>query len=361
MARQLAVIPVVIGLAVTAGVTLNTEYATERTLRIEAKTSIEMETTSSTFLRDGEEVEGRGGGAGAVSADARTVVQLDTVLAKEDGAPTKMRRVYETVEGTSSRTMGEQTMDREVESPFSGLGLVLSLEDGDVTIEVEEGDEPDAALLEGHRLDLALDALLPDDEVSKDDTWELDADAIQRLLGLDMQAKLFPPPAVEEAPAGGEGRRGGGGRRGGMRGGGGMSVLQLLASDQWEGEATLVEESEDTDEGTGAVIEFKATCTGDIPEPEGRGGGREEQFLAELIATYGPVTVFENTFEVEVKGRMVFSTEDHRPLYLGTEADVTIETYREFGRGDVQMSMESTQEGTFGYEVTVTIEEADGE
>ena len=45
---------------------------------------------------------------------------------------------------------------------------------------------------------------------------------------------------------------------------------------------------------------------------------------------------------------------------LEVEADVTIETYREFSRNDVEMSMSSTQEGTLGYEVTVTVEDSDG-
>ncbi len=347
---RLIAIPTVLGLALAAGVTLSNSYEEDRTLRIEAKSTIEMETTSSSMERDGEPVEGRFGGAGASSEETRTVVQLDTVLANDDGTPTKVRRVYESVEGGTTRTFGENSMDQELESAFSGVELVLALEDGDLVVEVTDGEEPDDELLAGLYLEMALDALLPDDEVDVDDTWEIDADVMNRLLGLDMNEILFQRPEPEEREPRGEGGRGGRGR--GMRGRGGTNVLALLTSDEWEGEATLVSEEEETDEGTGALIEFEAECSGDLPEREDRGG---RSFAALLVPAVAAVP--ENTFEIELEGKMIFSVEEKRPLYLEVEASITIETYREFSRGDMVMTMASTQEGAFEYVVSVTVEE----
>ncbi|MEW6071485.1 MAG: hypothetical protein AB1726_02675 [Planctomycetota bacterium] len=348
MAREL-ITTVGLGLAVAAGLTLATKYEKDRTLRIETKSTVEMETTSFSMERDGEPVEGRMGGGGS-SSDVRTVVQLDTVLESADGAPTKVRRVYETAEGSTSRTFGDQSSEQERESPFSGLELVLTLEDGEVAVEVVDGDEPEDELLAGHRLDLALDALLPADEVAEGDTWELDSAAIARALGADLDAILFPRPRVEEEPSGG-----GEGRGGGMRGGRGPGVFQLLVNEEWEGEAKLVSESEETDEGTGAVIEFTAECSGDVPVPEDRGGFDRELAIATALAS-GPVARRQNTYEIKLEGRLVFSPTEGRPIHMRAEAKIVLESHTTRTRGESEITIDSTQEGTLAYEVTVSAE-----
>lgn len=351
------------GLLFSAGTELTTTYTPERTLRIEATTTISMETTDSSIIRDGEPMEGGMGGGGG-SEEVTKIVQLDTVLESKDGAPVKVKRVYETVEGSSTRTFGEQSMDSERESPFSGIELELTLDDGDVVVEVTDGDEPDEELLVGHRLGLALDALLPDGEIDVDDTWELEPEALQQVLGIDLTTILFPRQAPEDQGGRGEGERGGGRGRG-MRGGGGSSTGALFKSEDWETEAKLVSIDEETEFGVVAVIEFTASCSGDMPERErgggrgGRGGGDGGGFS--LAPDASLATLRENTFEIELDGKLLFSMAEGRPVSLEVEATMVLESHTVRSRGESEIEINRTQEGTFTYVVEVSVEADDTE
>ena len=181
---------------------LSTDYSAERTMRIVSETEASVETTDFSFIRDGEEQDfgGRGGGGG--SEMSREIVQLDTVMAHEDGSPTKVKRSFDTVESTSSRAGREGEMqETDADSPMDGETLILSLDDdGDVVAELESGDDPDeGSMLEGHSLTLALDALLPDEDVDAGDSWEIEKDALLRALSMDVESALFPRRAPRKS------------------------------------------------------------------------------------------------------------------------------------------------------------------
>lgn len=333
---------------------LSTDYTAERTLRIVSETQASVETTDFSFERDGEPQDSGGRGFGGGGSElSREIVQLDTVMAHEDGQPTKVKREFDTVESTTSRGGRDgETRETEADSPMDGETLILSLDDeGDVVAELESGDDPDeGSMLIGHSLTLALDALLPEDDVDSGDSWEIDKDALLRALSMDVESALFPRRAPE---GGGEGRGGRGGGRGGFGGGrGGGSPVAFFNDADWEGKGTYTGSTEEIEGLECAVIELEFEAEGDLPE---RQFGRAPR---EFFFGYGSSsTVLESTYEVTLEGKLYFSLEEKRPVKLELEGEFTLETDREFERQGSTMSMSTTQEGEYEYTVTVTLED----
>ncbi|MDP6537930.1 MAG: hypothetical protein QF903_13940 [Planctomycetota bacterium] len=343
-----ALTPAVLLLSLS-GTPVATDYGKFDAVRIETETVYTMETTDFSMTRDGEPVDapfGRGGGG---SEEVRTVVQIDEVAERRDGAPVLVRRTFELVEGTSERERGEEVFESELECPLSEVTLELSVDDdGDVVAEVVEGDEPDDdALLEGHALTLALDAFLPEDEVDEGDSWDLEPEGVLRALSLDLDAALFSEPERED-DGGGEGRRGRGGRGRGRMGGGSTSTVFRQA--EWEGQATLTALEEDVDGETCVVIEVELEASGDLPEPEFR-GRRDDDLLARVP---GSSSLLESTYEIELEGRIAFSRELGRPVMGEIEGTIGTERNMERSRGESSMTMSIVREGTFTWKVALS-------
>ena len=341
-----------------SGEKVQTQYTVGRTLRVEAHTSIAMETTSFEMERDGEPVEGGFGGGGG-STDTRSIVMKDTVLAVEDGAPTRVRREFVEISGDSVMSRGDQEMEFERECPLSEVTLELTAEDGDVLVEVVDGSEPDdEATLEGHQLALAIDALLPEGDVEAGATWELDGEQLAHAMMFDLESALYPRPQRPEGEGGGRGGRGG---RGGMRGGPrGSSTTRFFSEGDWDAEATLSADKEDYEGVECLVIEIEAECSGSLPEPEGGfGGGRGGRGGRALLMPLAPVR--ENSFEVELEGKLYFDATSGRPVHLELEGTIASESHREMSRGESTMSISSSQEGTIQYTVDLAVVAGDDE
>jgi len=295
---------------------------------------------------------GRGMGGGG-SETLRTVVYTDTVLANDEGSPTKVSRAFDTAEGSMTFGSGERAGERELESPLEGETLILELdEEGDVVAKMEDGSDPESsAMLEGHYLTLPLDAFLPEDaEVSSGDKWEPTGDDLKRVMLTDIEQALFPRPQMEEG--GREGREGRGGRRGGMGRGGG-SGLSFMRDAEWDATITYTDRTEDVDGVECVVLEVEFEAEGDLPERGfGRGGDRELS-LAPFDAAGALV---ESTFEVTLEGTLCFSLEERRPVKLELEGEFTLDTItdRDTERGNFHM--ERTVEGTIEHTVTVESE-----
>ena len=73
-----------------AGTQLSTQYSSEKSFKVEASSELTMKTTSSSFERDGEPVEGRGGGGDMSSSQKRHAVYVDKILTAKDGKPSKL-------------------------------------------------------------------------------------------------------------------------------------------------------------------------------------------------------------------------------------------------------------------------------
>lgn len=340
---------------VAGGSKLSTEYKAERGLRVEVETTVRMETTSMSMERDGEPVESPGGGGGAASELSRKEVHVDQVVEVDKGSPTKIRRTFEDLGGTSTRTMRDNTSENEITSPMKGVVLEIRRNaEGAVEVTVAEGSKPDdEKALEGHLPELFLDGILPDGDVEVDATWDLDKDAIRRALRLDVERALFPPPQREgDGQAGGSG--GGGGGRGGFRGMGGNDVA-MLASADWKGKAKLVALDKDVDGKTCAVVEIEIEAAGDLPEQERPAGDRRQR--DDMPAIAGAVSpaarAAKSTYEIKLEGKLYFATKEHHPVSLDLEGTVKTESDREFKRQEVTTRVRSVREGTITYKVAV--------
>ncbi len=339
-------------LLVAAAADLETDYTRDRALRIESTSTYSMETTDFSMEVNGEPMDRTWGGGGG-SETLKRVVTIDRVLAHDEGRPTRVRRAFELVAMETVLAFGEEDREIETEGPLAEVTLEIDVnEDGDIEIEVVEGDEPDQeAALEGHRPALALDALLPEDDVSEGDSWDLERDAILRAIGLDLEGALFPRPEPEEGEE--EGR--GGGRRGrwGGRGAGGN---RLLLEAEWEGTAVVISDDEEVEGQSCVVIELEIEASGELEEQErtGRRGGFS-------LGAPLPSVLVGTTYEIELEGRLAWSLEEGRPVLLELEGSVTTERLVEReGRGGA-MRISTTQEGTLEVLIAVTEEIAEDE
>lgn len=346
-------------LVLPGGVSLSTQYKADRALRMEIESSLKMETTTMEMERDGQPIEGMPGG---MSTETRhKEVHVDKVVDAKDGKPTKVHRSFEKVGGKSSRSMGDNSNETDLESPFDGVTLEIKRgADDKIEISAVEGKAPDAKALEGHVPENFLDGLLPEGEQKADATWDLESAAIQRALRLDVRKSLYPPPEREE---GGGGPDGGGRRRGGRMGGGGSDVLGIA---EWKGKAKLLSTDKDVDGKTCAVIELKLTASGDLPMPEMGGGRRgdrefEPTFGALLGSLPGSIAGAKNTYDISLEGKLVFATKEKRPVSLELEGTAKIETQRESKRDDHTMKFHSVLDGTVSYKVAVSEEAAKAE
>jgi len=332
-----------------AGTQLSTHYGPEKGFKVEVESELSMKTTSMSMERDGEPVEGRGGSGDMSSGQKRKAVYVDKIVAAKDGKPTKLTRSFESLSGSSTMSFGGEETTRDAEPQLEGVTLSLERgEDGEIEVRVAEGTAPsETACMEGHRMELALDALLPEGEVADGASWELDKDAVRRALALDTEKALYPraAPTEGEAPRGGGG--GGGGRFRGGSGGGDSRVLDLA---EWEGKATLTDEKVDRDGVACRVITVELKAKGDMPEPERpEGGGRRGQSLGLPEPAF-----FGTTYKVELEGKLFFSTEDKRPVAFEVEGSIGTESDTERTRGESTTRTRMTREGTFKQSVSIS-------
>lgn len=331
----------VLGFALAPAKELSTEYKAGVGRKVTIESAVHMETTSMEVERDGEKMSGAGGGS---SDTERTEVHVDHVVEAEGGKPTKVRRHFVEMGGRSAFEMGERSGETEIESPWKGVTLELSTEEGKVEAEVVAGTEPDGeGALDGHAIGLFLDGFLPKGEVEEGAEWEIGNEAILRGLRLDLQRKLYPPPARPEGE--GRGPGGGGGRRGGRAGGG----ESFLAQSEWKGTGKLAG-SEEKDGALCAIIELELETSGERElEAFGGRGGR----------AFGLLPENRTTWSAKLEGKLWFDVANKRPLLLELEGTLKEESRRESERDGSSMKMNSTREGTIEY--TVDVEDAPAE
>lgn len=312
---------------------LSTDYSKDRKVRFALETSLDLETTSQSSERDGQPVEPRG----SMSVKTSRSLEWTDHVAERDGAePKKVVRSFGDLKQATVFAFGDREMPNDVDGALQGVTLELTRgEGGAVEAKAVEGDAPGEAL-EGHRLELVLDALLPEGE---DEQWELDNEAIRRALVLDLTPAMFPPP---EPQSGGEG----GGRRGPPRGFGGGSILGGI---EWEGDAKLSKETEDYDGAACRVIEVELEGKATMEDgPMGSGRGRAFGVEARSIP--------ETTVEAKLEGRLLFDPAKRLPVRLELRGKVTQTSKREGEFDGHTFKSESTMEGELLLEATVTEE-----
>ncbi len=332
-------------IAGTAELELSPHYEPGLILRVESRISMATETTSFEILRNGEAMDTESFGGGG-DEEERTVVTLERVIESADGVPSKWRREFETVEGSrTSERRGEELFS----CPLDGAILELRSEEGEVEVEVVDGDEPEGDdVLEGHQLGLSCDVLFPEEGVDPGQSWELNSDDVARLLGLGLNRAMFQRP---EGEGGGE-RSGGEGRRGprsprGARGGG---IVTLLRAVEWDATATLAEEEEERAGETCLRIDFVLEAEEEVSESD-FGGRRERMFELESRSP------LDSTFEIEIKGFLLFSLESNLPVLMEIEGTVGSETNSLRERGDMTIEMNREQVSHFERSLKISREE----
>ena len=353
--------PALAGLTLVVGVAeLNTRYDTERTLTVSIETSQTMETVASEMTRDGEPMDGFGGGRGGGGTESTMeCTYTDTLLAEKEGAPTRMEREFGDVTNTTTMNFGEESRDMDRTSPMDGETLTLHVdEDGDTIAKLKDDEDPEHDdMLKGHSLALLLDGLLPDGDVSEGDSWEPEAEAILAALGLNVQSALFPPQ--ERSSEGGGGR--GGGRGGRSWGGGGGSSLRYLNEAEWDAEATLTDRTETVQDLECVVIELTFETEGDMPERSfgrGRDRDRSPSTWQNAFTLESSERIIESTYEVEIEGQLLYSLAEQRPVKLILEGEISQETNTEIDRDEFSMTIYRLQEGTIEHTVEITAEDA---
>jgi hypothetical protein len=329
-----------LGLTVLCGSELRTDYSASRSVRYESY--MEQSSEMTRMERDGQPVE-IPGGAGS-SGQEREVVWTDKVLEHKDGKPVRVQRTFGEIKQTSTSNSGGEERSREQKGSLDAVQLELKRgEDGKVEVEVKEGDAPGEAL-EGHKLELLLDAFLPEGEVADGDEWSIDAAAIRRGLGLDLVAALFPPQTEPEGGSGGESRRGRSPR------GGGSSML--FAQAELEGKCKLKEGTEEVDGVACRVITITIEADGQLEEPSfGGGSGRGRALGMPTVA------VVETNYEIKLEGKLLFDAKSKLPVALELEGTTKVDSNREFeGRDGVMMKFGSTQEGQVKFTASVSVE-----
>lgn len=319
---------------VSLGGSLSTDYTQQRSLRVSITSSLDTEIKSMRVERDGEPMDV---GGGMTSTNKRQITYVDTALEHKDGAPTKVRRVFEDLANESTMSFGERQSESAMKPRLAGVTLELTKSGDEVEVKAVEGDAEDEALA-GHTLPILLDAFLPEgDETS----WELDNAAIQRGLALDVQKALFAPP---EPPSGSEGGDRGRGRSRMMGGGNGiLSIAEL------EGKAERAEEPVEHEGVSCVAIKLEIKGSGDLPQPDFGGGGRGRLFDP------APALVFvSNTYSVELKGQLLFDPAAKRPVLLELEGSMEIEQSSERTFNDMTIKSESVTGGEIEFEIAIT-------
>lgn len=343
-----------IALVCFAGSPLHTDYAKDRSFRVEHRLHCTTETTQVEIEVDGEPQEVPDGSRPKTSSTYAWSF-TDRVLAVDEARPSKVRRHFESVEGKSTRTMNGEEREDEMPTPFDGLTVEFTRDGDDVKIDVIEGKKPEHdGALSGHRLELPLDAFLPLAAVEKGATWELDSDAVRGALGLALHAAYFPRPSAEEAPSeGGEGR----GRRGRTGQMSRMSARNILAQMEWSGTAELAEKLEEIDGVECVKITLELRAQGEVADaaPEGAGGRQPRAFTP---STRGPAAL-ESTYDAELEGALYFAVESKLPVRLELAGKLALESNRESTRGERTIRMRSKSEGEI--EIRVDIAETKSE
>jgi hypothetical protein len=320
---------------VLAGGALTTDYTKERSLRVEITSSMSLETKSMKVERNGEPMEVAGG---MTSTAKRTITYVDKTLEHKDGAPTKVQRAFEDLANESSTTFGDRQADSAMKPRLSGVTLELTRAGDEIEVKATEGDAEDEAL-EGHTLPLLLDAFLPSDDA---ESWELDDAAIKRGLALDVQKALFAPPEPQGG-AEGEGRG-----RGRSRGPGG-STSGLLSLAQLEGKATRAAETAEHNGVECVVIELEIKGSGDLPTPEAGSGGRGGVFEPAQ-----PLVLLGNTYDIELKGRLLYDATNKLPVRLELEGTIELEQSSERTFNDMTIKSESVVGGDLEFEIAIS-------
>ena len=103
---------------------MGTKYTEKRVFDVSYSTETVTENLKTEVMRDGEPMDrgGRGGGRGRTQS--YELVYTDTVMAAADGAPSQVKRTFDTVGGEMIIDGRDEPIERSLESAFEGITLM---------------------------------------------------------------------------------------------------------------------------------------------------------------------------------------------------------------------------------------------
>lgn len=235
--------------------------------------------------------------------DAELVV-VDRILASDQDRSGRIEREFADGPSAARSFFMEMSTDpdaatdelAEGRSPLEGRRVLLERQDGERawTPRWPDGEEGPGEWLPAAGLDLALEALLPEEAVEEDDSWTVEADALLPLLHFHSHLGAL----LEGAD-------------------GGREESELLERTGPEGELELRLVSLDREAGRARIA------------LEGRLEGREQRAISldDIPVTGGPGT--EDSTEVqELRGELLWDLAAGVPLTLELEAEVVVTAVR---------------------------------
>ena len=315
----------------TSGVVLRTEYAEGRAYRVVSETTLMLETTAFEVSVGGEPIQRPVAGGGTYSTSiTRRSVRVDRVLEGEAGRPTRLRRTFEQLSNRVETSFASATAESDRACPLDACALELARAGNRVTATVVEGAVPsEPSALNGHRTELALEALLPIGEVEPGSSWSLSAGSVRRALGLDVAPALFPEPPMEESPEGTDRKSR---RRFRMYSDSHTLALRMA---NWGGTATLVSLETDHAGETSAEVQLELRADGELPTPPGE-------------------TEPGGTYALQLEGRLLFALETALPARLELEGRLIERRVRKRAVRGTEMLVEATLEGPLTHVVEVS-------
>ena len=160
-------------------------------------TELDMQLDSYSVQVNGEDMTAM---MGEFELSIRTEQEIgvtDTFASLGDGRPVKLERTFDSLEGStvvsSASMVGQEDQSFSSASELEGKTVVFKWNDEDEEFVVtwEDGEEDDE-LLGGLTEDMDLRVLLPEEEVSKGDTWTVDLSELAALATPGGNLQLVP-------------------------------------------------------------------------------------------------------------------------------------------------------------------------
>jgi hypothetical protein len=250
--------------------TFRVEPKSKLTKTFETKAKLASESMSITV--DGNDMHAGVDGPKIEILDNETIQVMDEYAAVEGGRPTKLVRKFVDLSGDSLQTtampeesgMEDREEKGEKESPLEGKTVVFSWKDDAYAAAWPEDEKDgDDELLEKLEGDMDLVAFLPAKDVSKGDTWDLEAKVFSAISSPGGRLQLRAPDDDEkdasfqeeiEKNMGGEGKA----TYRGMREVEGVEVGVIEIAAELESHAAM-----DAEEGENTV-EYSVTYSGEV-------------------------------------------------------------------------------------------------
>ena len=318
------------------------------TKRIETKTDISLD--DMTVSVNGQEMD-----ASMMSMEMDTSMQqvvtvTDTYVSVSDGRPTKLERSFDELSSKtnvsmSHAMMGDQDSDMDGSSELEGETVLFSWDDdeGEYSVAFAGDSDGDDELLEGLAEDLDMRALLPDGDVSEDDSWPVEPYALRSVFAPGGSVKIEPDD-TEGGPMG-------------MGGAPTPSLNEMLG--ELEGEVTATYRgTRDEDGVTVAVIEIEAdvSAANDLTDyMEGMMDGMDTGGMEIEME----IDSFDVEFMFEGQGELLWNVESGvlYSLTMSGETSQIVDSAMNMAMGGMEQAMEQSMTMTGSQTTTITTEE----